>query len=152
MFIARFSSKRTYFHSRLERMMILNFFQKHKKRLYNIGFIGLGLILILLGGGMLLLYLSMIGFSIYLGYKLRQLVDVIRDWRLAMKINSLQFSKKQFDELVKERDTLREDMKAMNERLKFYSSAVQSTNKGGLRHDNLDSNRVARFGENIEVM
>jgi hypothetical protein len=92
---------------------------KTKKSLWNIIFILIGLAILLLGGGTLLLYISMIGFSMFAGYKLRGLVQVIRDYKLALKINTLAFSQKQYEELLKERDALRADLQAVNERLKL---------------------------------
>lgn len=85
----------------------------------------IGILLILLGGGSLLLYFSLIGFSFYAGFKARGVVQLVRDYRLGLKYNSLAFSQKQYEKIVKENENLKRELSSASERLNIINATGQ---------------------------
>lgn len=92
-------------------------------------------------------FLSIIIFFL-LGMKVNELLSLYRDYKLAMKMNSLSISQKQFKQMEEENKSLKDQLESMNQRLQFYSA---NNKKAGAFYDDISRYGSSRVRENIET-
>lgn len=91
-----------------------------KSKLFYFLFLLICLLVIYLGGGKVLFYLISSVLIFYAGYKVNSVVQLYKDYKLALKFNSLAFSQKQYEKLLQENEALKNELKQATERLQLH--------------------------------
>lgn len=83
-----------------------------------------GLIMTLLGGFKLMIYLFLLLTGLVLGWHGNKLKIVITDYRLALKVNTIQFNAKQTDQYKTKIADLESELRAVQTRLNLQKGDV----------------------------
>ncbi|MEI7028343.1 hypothetical protein [Paenibacillus sp. y28] len=92
----------------------------------------LSLIVTFLGGGKLLVYLLLLVTGLILGAKYTQLKQLYQDYKLGLKINAIQYSQKESQQLKQKVADLERDLATANQRITLYNSVVQQQQPKGM--------------------
>lgn len=83
----------------------------------------LGTTITFFGGGKLLLYFLLLLTGAVIGYNLKSVIQVIKDYRLSLKINTVLFNSKETNELKEKVKQLQADLQAAETRMKLKEHA-----------------------------
>ncbi|MEW9702914.1 hypothetical protein [Paenibacillus sp. SI8] len=79
-----------------------------------------GILITLMGGGKFMIYFVIAVLFFFMGKKYSDVWKLYHDWKLAIKVNTVQFSSKQMELLVNENKTLKDEISSANQRLQVY--------------------------------
>lgn len=114
-------------------------------------FIILSIIFVTFGGGKLLVYVGMFISGLLIGWNINKFKSLYDDYKLALKVNSIQFSSKKMIEMQKENEKLKQELSSAAERISIYQSSTK-INRGGYSNDDFNSNRFTGIRENAETL
>lgn len=120
---------------------------KSKKLLLVISVV-FGVVCTLLGGGKLVAYLIVLAVGLFLGARYVSFKQMYKDYRLALRVNSIQFSANETIRVQTENKQLKEELSSVLQRLELHQMMNNQTAaqpfKGGLpNNDDQHSNGVA---------
>lgn len=121
--------------------------EKQRKFLKYLGLgisIFLGLLMTILGGGMILVYIGLMISFFILGWISKGIMQVFKEYKLALKVNTVMYNSKESEKMKLEIDQLRAELKSAADRIAIYKS-VQT--KGANPFDYIDSNRASGLRE-----
>lgn len=130
----------------------MDIWSKHRKKILLGTSSILALLVTYLGGGKLLIYLLLLLSGIFIGNKFNSLMQLYKDYKLSLRVNSIIANSKQYEQQQEEIERLKIENKSLLERLTLYAATSSSKrtqlNIGGYEHGNISSNGATRFGEN----
>lgn len=98
----------------------------------------LGIILTMFGGIKLVIYILLLVTGVLVGWNAFRIKRIVDDYRLSLKVNTVLYSSKRTEEMTKELETLRSELRSANDRISLMK---------GMKHvDNLDSNSAPGMG------
>lgn len=91
---------------------------KKKRKFLLFGLAALfGLILTLFGGGKLVLYILLLITGIVIGYHIKAVITVVRDYRLSLKMNTVLFNAKESEKMKETIKQLQAELQAAETRM-----------------------------------
>lgn len=78
-----------------------------------------GVAITIFGGGKLLFYFLLLLTGAVIGYHVKSIIQVIKDYRLSLKINTVLFNSKETNELKEKVKQLQADLQAAETRMKL---------------------------------
>lgn len=87
-----------------------------------------------------MIYILLLLTGYFLGSRIEKLLQLYRDYKLSLRVNSIVTSTKQYEEREKEIQQLKNDLQTANHRLAIYSAASANKGTGGMFSGNFNSN------------
>lgn len=110
----------------------------------------LGLLITLLGGGVILVYIGLMVSFFILGWISKGILQVFKEYKLALKVNTVMYNSQESQKMKSEIDTLRAELKTAADRMTIYQAAAQQQ-KGGNYFDHFDSNRSSGLRQDSQA-
>lgn len=114
----------------------MDLFIKNRKRFIFITSLFLSAIVIILGGVKLMIYILLLISGLIAGSRFEKLMQVYRDYKTSLRVNSIITSSKQYEEQQHEIERLRNDLRTASDRMGIYNAAQRGVNHSGNFHSN----------------
>lgn len=97
-----------------------------------------------------MIYLLLLVTGCFLGWITKGIMQSIKDYRLALKVNSIQFSMKEFEKMQEENKRMKDDLQTATQRIQLLNATRQNNmrNGGFMNHDNSSGDGTPWLREN----